>query len=229
MKQLTQHIEALIFSANGPISRQEILDCLETAFETEFKEEELDGAIDALRKRYEPEEFAFELVDISGGLRFLTKSAFFPTVGTHLKLTTRKRLSRSALETLSIIAYKQPVTKSEMENIRGVGCDYALQKLLEKELVSIAGRSDGPGRPLLYGTSEKFMDYFGIKSLEDLPKPKDFAMTENTIGEQAPMEESIPVNSEEGTKEEAVKEEITEEKTPNEIIPDESKNKNENE
>lgn len=191
MKQLTQHIEALIFSANSPISRQEILDVLETAFETEFKEEEVDEAIEILRERYQPEEFAFELVDISGGLRFLTKSAFFPTVGTHLRLTTRKRLSRSALETLSIIAYKQPVTKSEIENIRGVGSDYAMQKLLEKELVAIVGRSDGPGRPLLYGTSEKFMDYFGIKSLEDLPKPKDFAMTENTIGEQAPVEEAV--------------------------------------
>lgn len=191
MKQLTQHIEALVFSANSPISRQEILDVLETAFETEFKEEEVDEAIEILRKRYQPEEFAFELVDISGGLRFLTKSAFFPTVGTHLRLTTRKRLSRSALETLSIIAYKQPVTKSEIENIRGVGSDYAMQKLLEKELVAIVGRSDGPGRPLLYGTSEKFMDYFGIKSLEDLPKPKDFAMTENTIGEQAPVEEAV--------------------------------------
>ena len=94
-----------------------------------------------------------------------------------------------------------------MENIRGVGCDYALQKLLEKELVSIAGRSEGPGRPLLYATSEKFMDYFGLKSLEDLPKPKDFQMPDNTIGEQAPLEEAVPVaveNKEEEPPSEAV-------------------------
>jgi len=87
------------------------------------------------------------------------------------------------METLAIIAYKQPVTKSELEEIRGVSCDYALQKLLEKELVLITGRSESPGRPLLYGTSDKFMDYMGIRSLNDLPRPKDFKETENVIGE----------------------------------------------
>lgn len=189
MDRLAQHIEALIFASNSPISIQEIMDCLEATFETEFREEEVKEAIDMVRDRYEDDQYAFELVSISGGLRFLTKSAYFGTVGTHLKLTTRKRLSKSALETLSILAYKQPVSKSEMENIRGVGCDYALQKLLEKELVTIVGRSEGPGRPLLYGTSEKFMDYFGLKSLEDLPKPKDFHIPDNSIGEQAPIEE----------------------------------------
>lgn len=189
MDRLAQHIEALIFASNSPISIQEIMDCLEATFEVEFKEEEVKEAIELVRGRYEDDQYAFELVSISGGLRFLTKSAYFGTVGTHLKLTTRKRLSKSALETLSILAYKQPVTKSEMENIRGVGCDYALQKLLEKELVTIVGRSEGPGRPLLYGTSEKFMDYFGLKSLDDLPKPKDFHIPDNSIGEQAPIEE----------------------------------------
>ena len=99
-----------------------------------------------------------------------------------------KRLSQAALETLSIVAYKQPVSKTELEQIRGVSCDYAIQKLLEKELVEIQGRSDAPGRPLVYGTSEKFMDYFGIKSLKDLPKPKDFKDVENVIGENLSME-----------------------------------------
>ena len=196
MERLTQHIEALIFATNSPISFQEIADCLQATFEIEFKDSEINQAIKDIQSRYEDEQFAFELVKISGGYRFLSKSAYFNTIGTHLKLTTRKRLSRSALETLSILAYKQPVTKSELENIRGVGCDYALQKLLEKELVSILGRSDRPGRPLLYGTSEKFMDYFGLKSLEDLPKPKDFQMPENTIGTQAPIEESTPPKTE---------------------------------
>ena len=86
------------------------------------------------------------------------------------------------METLSIIAYKQPVSKSEMEQIRGVNCDYAVQKLLEKELVEIKGKSEGLGHPLLYGTSERFMDYFGINDLKDLPVPKDFATEENEIG-----------------------------------------------
>jgi segregation and condensation protein B len=98
-------------------------------------------------------------------------------------------LSQAALETLAIVAYKQPVSKSEVEQIRGVNCDYALQKLLEKELVMIAGRSDGPGRPLLYATSDKFMDYLGIRTLSDLPKPKDFKEVENMVGEVPAMEE----------------------------------------
>ena len=93
-------------------------------------------------------------------------------------------MSQAALETLSIVAYKQPISKTEIEQIRGVSCDYAIQKLLEKELVAILGRSESPGRPLLYGTSERFMDYFGIKSLKDLPKLKDFKEVENEIGEQ---------------------------------------------
>lgn len=192
MEHLAQHVEALIFASSSPISFQEILDCLEATFEMEFSEEDLEKAIAEIVQRYEDPTFSFELLKIAGGYNFLTKSAYFSTIGTHLKLTTRKRLSKSALETLALVAYKQPVSKTEMENIRGVGCDYALQKLLEKELVVIAGRSEGPGRPLLYGTSEKFMDYFGLKALEDLPKPKDFQMPDNMIGEQAPLEESVP-------------------------------------
>ena len=93
------------------------------------------------------------------------------------------------METLALIAYKQPVSKPELEEIRGVNCDYALQKLLEKELVFITGRSEGPGRPLLYGTTEKFMDYLGINSLTDLPKPKDFKDEENSVGEVPALEE----------------------------------------
>ena len=121
----------------------------------------------------------------------MTKPIYHNSVGTYLRQTIRRRLSQAALETLSIVAYKQPVSKTELEQIRGVSCDYAIQKLLEKELVEIQGRSDAPGRPLVYGTSEKFMDYFGIKSLKDLPKPKDFKDVENAIGENSTMETVI--------------------------------------
>lgn len=197
MEKLAQHIESLIFTADVPISLKEIDNCLTEAFGMQFLEQEIIGAITQLQERYHQEAFAFEIVEIAEGYQFLTKGAYHQTVGVYLKQTTKKRLSRSALETLSIIAYKQPVTKTEMENIRGVNCDYALQKLLEKELVSITGRSDGPGRPLLYGTSEKFMDYFGLKSLKDLPVPKEFKMPDNEIGEQAPIEENIDDNEEE--------------------------------
>jgi segregation and condensation protein B len=112
----------------------------------------------------------------------MTKGAHHLLVSMHLKQTTKKRLSQAAMETLAIVAYRQPVSRGEMEEIRGVNCDYALQKLLEKELVQIAGRSEGPGRPLLYGTTPKFMDYMGINALSDLPRLKEFKELENSIG-----------------------------------------------
>ena len=121
----------------------------------------------------------------------MTKGAYYNTVATYLKQITKKKLSKSALETLSIIAYKQPVVKSELEKIRGVSCDYSIQKLLEKELVEIAGRSDGPGKPLLYATSEKFMDYFGLKSIGELPKTRDISTAQSSIGDVS-IEEVTP-------------------------------------
>ena len=182
MEFLTQHIEALIFTTEHPIMLAEIKSVLNVAFETDFADEDILRGIEELKNRYAEPTFSFEIVEISNGYQFLTKGAFHGTVGTFLKQTTKKRLSQAALETLSIVAYKQPISKTEIEQIRGVSCDYAIQKLLEKELVDILGRSDAPGRPLLYGTSPKFMDYFGIKSLNDLPKPKDFKEIDNKIG-----------------------------------------------
>ena len=166
--------------------------------EQTFAPEDIEAAIGQINQRYQQDDFAIEVVAIAGGYQFMTKGAYHGTVATWLKQTTKKRLSQAAIETLSIIAYKQPVTKSEVEAIRGVNCDYTLQKLLEKELVSIIGRSEGPGRPLLYGTSVKFMDYFGLKNLKDLPQPKDFKLPESEIGERAPLEreENMQLNGE---------------------------------
>lgn len=197
LDKLQQHIESLIFASDHPITIEEIQDCMEAVVEIKFAEEEIKEAIDALMAKYQDDTFALEVVPIANGYQFLSKGAFHNTVGIFLKQTTKKRLSRAALETLSIIAYKQPVTKSELEGIRGVSCDYSIQKLLEKELVSILGRSDGPGRPLLYGTSEKFMDYFGLRDMRDLPKPKDFKMPDSEIGEQAPIEEDVAQENQE--------------------------------
>ncbi|MFK7935869.1 MAG: SMC-Scp complex subunit ScpB [Saprospiraceae bacterium] len=192
MKHLAQHIEGLIFATDQPISKEDIQLCIEATFETAVAMEKIESALEEIMEKYQADAFAIEIAAIGGGYQFLTKGAYHETVGTYLKQTTKKKLSRSALETLSIIAYKQPVTKGDLEKIRGVSCDYALQKLLEKELVSIIGRSDAPGRPLLYTTSQKFMDYFGIETLNDLPKPKDFAMPDSEVGEQAPIEEKAP-------------------------------------
>jgi segregation and condensation protein B len=195
LERLAQHIEALIFAADAPLSPDDIRQVLDEAFETEFTSEAVDNAIADVKARYAVDEFAIELVQIAGGLQFMSKGAYHATIGTWLKQTTKKRLSQAAIETLAVIAYKQPVSKTEIEQIRGVSSDYSLQKLLEKELVSITGRSEGPGRPLLYGTSIKFMDYFGLKDLSDLPKPKDFKDPDQEIGERAPIEEEVSGNS----------------------------------
>ena len=191
MDQLAQHIESIVFVSESPITFKEIKVCLEETFETKIKKPDLEKAIEGLKEKYQEAHFSFEFLEIAGGFQFLTKPAFHNSVATLLRQNNKRRLSKAALETLSIIAYKQPVPKSEMEKIRGVSCDYSVQKLLEKELVAIVGRSEAPGRPLLYGTSEKFMDYFGLKSLDEMPKPKDFKEPDNEIGEQAPIDESV--------------------------------------
>jgi len=194
LDKLSHHIEALVFVSESSLSFKEIKNCLEEQFDTKFKKEVIEQAIAELIQKYQSDDFAVEMVEISNGFRFMTKGAYYPTVATFLKQSTKKKLSKSALETLSIIAYKQPVEKSELEKIRGVSCDYSIQKLLEKELVEILGRSEGPGRPLLYGTSEKFMDYFGLKSIQDLPKTRDIASAQNSIGEVS-IEEDISAES----------------------------------
>jgi segregation and condensation protein B len=179
---LQHHVEALIFSSPQPISPTEIQLCLNEMFGAEVPFSDIEGAVAALELRYTSEDYTFGIYHHAGGYQFLTKPAYQASIGILLKQKSKKRLSTAALETVSIIAYKQPVTKSEIEQIRGVNCDYAIQKLLEKELIAIRGKADSVGRPLLYGTSNKFMEYFGISSLRDLPQPRDFATVENEIG-----------------------------------------------
>jgi segregation and condensation protein B len=184
MEQLDLYVEALIFAAEVPISNEEIRSCLESLFKTPFQKEAIDTIVLRLQLKYNSDAYSFEIVNIGSGYQFLTKSEFYDVVGMMLKQKSNKKLSRSALETLAVIAYQQPVSKGEVEKIRGVNCDYAVQKLLEKELVQIKGRSKEPGRPLLYGTSDKFMEHFGLSSLQDLPKLKELQPEENQIGVQ---------------------------------------------
>ena len=183
MEFLVQHIEVLIFTATEAIPLREIQNVLNATFQTEFTEAQILESIEVLKTRYLSPEFAFEVIELADGFQFLTKLSYHATVNTLLRQSSKKKLSQASLETLAIVAYKQPVTKTEIENIRGVSCDYAIQKLLEKELISITGRSEQVGKPLLYGASEKFMAYFGIRNMNDLPKLKDFKTFENAIGE----------------------------------------------
>lgn len=211
MEKLSQYIESLIFVSDRPIGFDLIKESLQNHFETKMDTESIEGALDELIEKYQDERFAIEIVEINNGFKFMTKGAYHGIVGAYIKIQSSKRLSTAALETLAIIAYKQPVIKSEMEKIRGVSCDYSVQKLLEKELIAIVGRSEGPGRPLLYSTSEKFMEYFGLKDISDMPKIKDFKLPDSQVGEPAPIEESISAPSEEIAE---VKEQLGEELPP---------------
>lgn len=164
-------------------------------FNADVPEEDIVGALQRIDEKFQAEEFSFQLFKASGGYQFLTKPAYQASIGIMLKQQSKKRLSTSAMETLSIIAYKQPISKTDIENIRGVNCDYAVQKLLDKGLIEITGKAESIGRPMLYGTTQKFMEYFGINDLIELPVPKDFVGEVNTIGENSESAQSTETES----------------------------------
>jgi segregation and condensation protein B len=174
IEQLMPHVEALIFASERPLTQIEMTEILGQALETVIEADRIATCLDAIREKYDAEYYPFQLKETGGGYQFLTKKQFHKTV---LQLNGDKhikKLSNAAMETLSIIAYKQPITKSEIEYIRGVSADYSIQKLLEKELIVIAGRNEEMvGKPLIYTTSKNFMDYLGINSPSQLPQLKD--------------------------------------------------------
>jgi segregation and condensation protein B len=175
--QLIPHVEALVFASDRPLSTLELTDLINQAFgfmEDKIPMDQVEAAVEGIAEKYAAEFYPFEVRQSGGGWQFLTKKDYHKTIAQLNGDKFLKRLSVAALETLAIIAYKQPVTKGEIEAIRGVSSDYAVQKLLEKELIVISGRNEKlPGHPLLYATSKSFMDYFGINSPEDLPKIKE--------------------------------------------------------
>ena len=171
------HIEALIFASDKPLTALDIVELINNAFgfmEERISLDQVETAVEGIREKYNADFYAFEVKESGGGWQFLTKKDFFKTISQLNGDKFLKRLSNAALETLAIIAYKQPITKGEVEAIRGVNSDYSIQKLLEKELIIISGRNeDLPGKPLVYATSKSFMDYLGINSTNDLPKIKE--------------------------------------------------------
>lgn len=177
ISQIILHVEALIFASEKPLTSLELVDLINNALgfiEEQATLEQIEAAIDGIREKYSTEFYPFEVRQSGGGWQFLTKGDFHKTIAQLNGDKFLKRLSAAAMETLAIIAYKQPITKSEVEAIRGVNCDYVIQKLLEKELVVITGRNEElPGKPLIYATSRSFMDYFGINSPDELPKIKE--------------------------------------------------------
>jgi segregation and condensation protein B len=209
ISQIIPHIEVLIFASDKPLTSAELLELVNGALgflEDKASEEQVAAATEAIREKYASEFYPFEIKESGGGWQFLTKKEYHKTVAVLGGDKFLKRLSPAAMETLAIIAYKQPITKGEIEAIRGVSSDYSVQKLLEKELIVITGRNEEmPGKPLVYSTSKTFMDYFGLNNASELPTIKEILMdqavmpyvvTENHPVETDRMEEfaSFSVN-----------------------------------
>ena len=174
---LIPHIEALIFASDKPLTTLDITELVNNALgymDDKIPLDKVEAALEGIVEKYSADFYPFEVKQSGGGWQFLTRKEYHKTVAQLNGDKFLKRLSAAALETLAIIAYKQPVTKGEIEAIRGVSSDYAVQKLLEKELIIITGRNEKlPGHPLVYSTSKNFMDYFGINSADDLPKIRE--------------------------------------------------------
>jgi segregation and condensation protein B len=161
-------IEALLFASDEPLTSRRLAELADDVSESLVEDLIAELNVDYLR-----EGRAFRIQEIAGGWRLVSRSEFAPWVRRMLETGRPTRLSQAALETLAIIAYKQPVTRSELESVRGVSVDAVLQTLVDRALVTIVGRGEGLGRPLLYGTSSLFLEYFGLPGLDALPKPEE--------------------------------------------------------
>ncbi|MBI1804617.1 MAG: SMC-Scp complex subunit ScpB [Ignavibacteriae bacterium] len=170
-------IEALLFASDEPLSVAQIIDILKSAENSgpriRMKEDEVVNTIRELNGEYVQAGRSFRIIQVAGGFQFATMPEFAEWLGRMVKEKARRKLSQAVIETLSVIAYKQPITKPEIEAIRGVNADYAIQRLMERGLVTIVGRSATAGRPLLYGTTSDFLKHFGLNDLSDLPKPRE--------------------------------------------------------
>ncbi|MDI6849425.1 MAG: SMC-Scp complex subunit ScpB [Candidatus Saccharicenans sp.] len=169
-EQLKAILEVLIFISQEPLTLEKMKEVL-----GEVPDGELEAALNSLLSDYGAEERGIQVVRSAGGFLFTTKPEHDQWVRRLLQIEKKTKLSSAALETLSIIAYHQPITQAEISAIRGVDSTYCLKSLLQKKLIKIVGRKKAPGNPLVYRTSERFLQYFGLNSLDDLPKEEEIA------------------------------------------------------
>ena len=163
-------IEALLFASEKPLTMEQVKGVLDNLDTVEIRK-----VLEELKQEYEQSNRGIRIIEIAGGFQMITASDFAPFLKKLFKERRVEKLSKPALETLAIIAYKQPVTKLQIESIRNVMVDGVIKNLLDKSLVRIAGRKKAPGRPYVFGTTKQFLEYFGLKSLEDLPKMEEFS------------------------------------------------------
>lgn len=161
-------IESLIFAAENPITLRKLADIIEGADSVQIQE-----AITQLKNDYEVQGRSFQIEEVAGGYRLYTRPEFYEWIAKLRKKSGETKLSQAALETLAIIAYKQPVLRAEVESIRGVQSGQIIKVLMEKDLVKVVGRDESLGHPLLYGTTKKFLEYFGLKDIKELPKVEE--------------------------------------------------------
>jgi len=172
--RLSSVIESLIFASPEQISEEKICEIIARGEENLGLEiDAVEPFVDKLNQRYEENGLAFRIDFVAGGYTFSTKKRFEPWLSIFQHENAYRKLSQSAIETLAIVAYKQPVTKPEVDDIRGVDSGYILRQLLEKVLIEVSGRLDAPGKPLLYRTTKHFLKHFGINSIDELPKPRE--------------------------------------------------------
>lgn len=171
-------VEALLFVSDKPVTIEELKEAI-----GDVEGRALRQALEELKAKYENEKRGMVIMEIAGGYQMLSSSEYANAIRTFYRTQKKEKLSKPALESLAIIAYKQPVTRLEVELIRGVNSDGVVNHLLEKSLIKITGRKDVPGKPFLYGTTKEFLEYFGLRSLDDLPKLEEFASLEEKATE----------------------------------------------
>ncbi len=190
MEHLESIIQSIIFTAPEPISSDEILEIFTTKDSSEISLDKIHDSLNQIKKRFDDKSFGFELIETVLGYSFASKKENYPYIAKYIEANQTKKLSKSALETVSIIAFNPNSTKLDIEQIRGVSADYAIDKLLEKELIQISGKRDTAGNPITYSITNKFLDYFGIKSLDELPSFQSLIKEVNEIGEETDVTNS---------------------------------------
>lgn len=170
---LERAVEALVFAADAPLAPAEAARVVAEVTGADVKAADVEAAVDRLNAAYAVTGRVFRIHHWGGGLRMATEPDVSPFVRTLLVSEEGGRLSRALLETLAVVAYRQPVTKPEIDFVRGVNTDYAIRQLMERELLTVVGRAEAVGRPLLYGTTERFLDLFGLGTLDELPRPRE--------------------------------------------------------
>ena len=207
MSPLQRVLEALLFASDKPISAAECVKHLKGAVESapedaevaalaKTKQDEIASAMRELGAEYEEQQRGFRLIESGSGWKAVTTPEAALWVRQLFPENRPARLSPSALETLAIVAYRQPITRADIEAVRGVNVDGVMQTLLERGVIRIAGRADVPGRPLLYGTTEFFLEHFGLRSLEDLPNCAELRRVELPVAEKGEEQPDLPLNGE---------------------------------